>query len=219
MSGLDAAEPPRLIDEAKFEADRLSKDAEAMKQMQRVMENFDSLRNPWKWAIRKRVWDYMEAKNIARNPRPVHHRIPNFDGAELAAANLCALPEFQEARVVKVNPDTPQKEVRFGVLSSGKKLMAPQPRLRTGFFSTLVESAIPEGQMREACTSVGMAKYATPLDLEDKITVDLIVVGSTAVCPETGARIGKGEGFAELEYGMLRWMGAGTPAFETTAVW
>jgi hypothetical protein len=28
------------------------------------------------------------------------------------------------------------------------------------------------------------------------------------VCPKTGARIGKGEGFAELEYGMLRWMGA-----------
>jgi len=33
---------------------------------------------------------------------------------------------------------------------------------------------------REACTSVGMAKFATPLDLEDKIIVDLIVVGSTA---------------------------------------
>ena len=82
-------------------------------------------------------------------------------------------------------------------------------RLRTGFFSTLVESAVPEGKKKEACTSIGMAKYATPLDLEDKIRVDLIVVGSTAVCPETGARIGKGEGFAELEYGMLRWMEAG----------
>lgn len=94
--------------------------------MQQVMENFETLRNPWKWAIRKRVWDYMEAKNIARNPRPVHHRIPNFEGAELAAANLCSLPEFQSAKVVKVNPDTPQKEVRFGVLTAGKRLMAPQ---------------------------------------------------------------------------------------------
>ena len=107
-----------------------------------------------------------------------------------------------------MNPDTPQKDVRFGVLSTGKVLMAPQPRLRTGFFSTLTEKAIPDAAIREACTSVGMAKFATPLDLEDKISVDLIVVGSTAVCPRTGARIGKGEGFAELEYGMLRWMGA-----------
>ncbi|KAK3263781.1 hypothetical protein CYMTET_27438, partial [Cymbomonas tetramitiformis] len=37
--------------------------------------------------------------------------------------------------------------------------------------------------------------------------VDIIVVGSTAVDPITGARLGKGEGFAELEYGMLRQMG------------
>jgi len=63
---------------------------------------FDKLRNPWKWEIRKRVWDYMETNNIARNPRPVHHRIPNFEGAELAAANLCSLPEFQRAKVVRV---------------------------------------------------------------------------------------------------------------------
>jgi 5-formyltetrahydrofolate cyclo-ligase len=37
--------------------------------------------------------------------------------------------------------------------------------------------------------------------------IDLIVVGSVAVVPETGARIGKGEGFAELEYGVLRALG------------
>jgi hypothetical protein len=95
------------IDENAYEAERLSKDAEAMKQMQEVMaratdpsEVFQHLRNPWKWAIRKRVWDYMEASNIARNPRPVHHRIPNFEGADLAAANVCRLPEFQGAKVI-----------------------------------------------------------------------------------------------------------------------
>ena len=31
----------------------------------------------------------------------------------------------------------------------------------------------------------------------------MTVVGSTAVCPLTGARVGKGEGFAELEWGIL----------------
>ncbi|WVZ88514.1 hypothetical protein U9M48_035031 [Paspalum notatum var. saurae] len=39
----------------------------------------------WKWAIRKRVWDALEADGVARDPRPVHHRIPNFDGAPAAA--------------------------------------------------------------------------------------------------------------------------------------
>jgi 5-formyltetrahydrofolate cyclo-ligase len=39
------------------------------------------------------------------------------------------------------------------------------------------------------------------------LRVDAIVVGSVAVSIN-GARVGKGEGFAELEYGLLRWMGA-----------
>ncbi|KAL6218221.1 hypothetical protein ACLB2K_011436 [Fragaria x ananassa] len=62
--------------------------------------------------------------------------------------------------------------------------------------------------MKEACTSVGVAKYGRPIGLDEKIKVDLIVIGSVAVDPRTGARLGKGEGFAELEYGMLRYMGA-----------
>lgn len=28
--------------------------------------------------IREQIWDYMEARNLADFPRPVHHRIPNF---------------------------------------------------------------------------------------------------------------------------------------------
>ncbi len=49
-----------------------------------------------------------------RFPRPVHHRIPNFVNAELAAQRLAALPEFARAACVKVNPDTPQKQARRG---------------------------------------------------------------------------------------------------------
>ena len=28
--------------------------------------------------IREQIWDYMESRNLADFPRPVHHRIPNF---------------------------------------------------------------------------------------------------------------------------------------------
>lgn len=31
-----------------------------------------------KWDIRQKVWDYIEEKNLANFPRPVHNRIPNF---------------------------------------------------------------------------------------------------------------------------------------------
>ncbi|EEE52828.1 hypothetical protein OsJ_35353 [Oryza sativa Japonica Group] len=121
---------------------------------------------------------------------------------------LGRLDVFQDAQCVKVNPDSPQKQVRFLTLSGDKKLLTPQPRLRTGFFSVLESHMIPIGCIPEACTSVGAAKYGRPIGLDEKIKVDLIVIGSVAVDPSTGARLGKGEGFAELEYGMLRYMGS-----------
>jgi len=202
-------QPSASFDEAAYEADRLSKDADAMDAMsQKAEAEFSSLRTPWKWVIRKRIWDKLERDNIARPPRPVHHRIPNFDGADVAAERLAELPEFIAARCVKVNPDTPQKPVRYSVLESGKTLLTPQPRLRTGFFSTLREDALPpDAGIRDVVVSKGVAKYGTPVSLHDDYTVDLVVVGSTAVCPNTGARVGKGEGFAELEWGILSLQG------------
>ena len=214
-----------------YEKDRLARDAEAMDAMKalsdaalrrdgaaRENENGNGgadtdgakpppprqLRSPWKWKLRQRTWDYMEANDIARFPRPVHHRIPNFDGAEAAAKNLAGLPEFGAASVVKVNPDTPQRRVRHLVLEEGKTLLTPQPRLRTGFFSTISMGELPPQIAIEQCTnSRGVAKHGTPVSLNEDYTVDLVVVGSTAVCPRTGARVGKGEGFAELEWGIL----------------
>lgn len=200
------------FDEAAYEAERLRLDAKARESMAAELDRNDNGDDDdpkaWKWMIRKRIWDLMEARNIAQFPRPVHHRIPNFVSASIAANKLSMLEVFLKAKCVKVNPDTPQKQVRFLTLHGGKKLLTPQPRLRTGFFSILESNSLTPSTMNEACTSVGVAKYGRPIGLDERIKVDLIVVGSVAVDPKTGARLGKGEGFAELEYGMLRYMGA-----------
>ncbi|KAI7729808.1 hypothetical protein M8C21_003804 [Ambrosia artemisiifolia] len=201
--------PQVSFDESAYEAERLRLDAKARESMAIEIEQIDD-DDPkgWKWRIRKRIWDMMEARNIAQFPRPVHHRIPNFVGAPAAADKLSRLEVFLKANCVKVNPDTPQKQVRFLTLNGGKKLLTPQPRLRTGFFSVLESDKLNPSTMNEACTSVGVAKYGRPIGLDEKMKVDVIVIGSVAVDPKTGARLGKGEGFAELEYGMLRYMGA-----------
>eukprot|EP00550_Attheya_septentrionalis_P000240 CAMPEP_0198291374 /NCGR_PEP_ID=MMETSP1449-20131203/8919_1 /TAXON_ID=420275 /ORGANISM="Attheya septentrionalis, Strain CCMP2084" /LENGTH=376 /DNA_ID=CAMNT_0043990001 /DNA_START=1541 /DNA_END=2671 /DNA_ORIENTATION=- len=192
-----------------YETDRLAKDKESMDSMRSESEvEFAKLRTPWKWVIRKRIWDLLESKDIARPPRPVHHRIPNFDGALQAAERLATLPEFQAASCVKVNPDTPQKPVRKIVLTQGKTLLTPQPRLRTGFFSILSKESLPKGvRIADCIISKGVAQHGTPVGLDEEYTVDLVVVGSTGVCPQTGARVGKGEGFAELEWGILSLQG------------
>jgi 5-formyltetrahydrofolate cyclo-ligase len=197
-----------LFDGQSFEADRLLKDNSAMNTMRETANvEYTKLRTPWKWAIRRAIWDHLEATNIACYPRPVHHRIPNFVGADMAANRLATLPEFINAKVVKVNPDTPQRQVRHLVLQQGKTLLTPQPRLRTGFFMTLNmnDNNIPPDDIsvESLTTSKGAAEYGTPITLYEEYNVDLVIVGSSAVCPITGARVGKGEGFAELEWGIL----------------
>jgi 5-formyltetrahydrofolate cyclo-ligase len=101
-----------VFNEEAYETDRLAQDAEAMAAMKVQQElDFAKLRTPWKWVIWKRTWDMMEATNIAQFPRPVHNRIPNFVGAEMAARRLATLPEFQAAHCIKVNPNTPQRAI------------------------------------------------------------------------------------------------------------
>lgn len=143
--------------------------------------------------------------NIARFPRPVLGRIPNFAGAEVAAAKLARLPAFQDAQVVKVNPDAPQLMVRYQAVMQGKRLLTPTPRLREGFL--LLEAAkLPKSALRAASSISGAFRYGRKVALDEIPQVDLLVVGCVAVSRD-GPRLGKGEGYGEIEYAVLREMG------------
>eukprot|EP00951_Prasinocladus_malaysianus_P019071 scaffold153912_cov17-Prasinocladus_malaysianus.AAC.1 len=52
---------------------------------------------------------------------------------------------------------------------------------------------ISHTDMGFACTSPGVKKYGRPVSLDDKLEVGLVIVGSVAVNPQNGCRIGKGE--------------------------
>ncbi|XP_041506212.1 methenyltetrahydrofolate synthase domain-containing protein isoform X2 [Microtus oregoni] len=167
-----------------------------------------------KQGIRERIWDHMESRDLADFPRPVHHRIPNFKGASRATEHFPHLHAFRVARTIKVNPDAPQRNARFLVLESKKTLLVPTPRLRTGLFNKITP---PPGAtkdiLRKCATSQGVRNFSVPVGLDSSVLVDLVVVGSVAVS-EKGWRIGKGEGYADLEYAMMVSMGAvhkGTP--------
>ncbi|XP_054696789.1 methenyltetrahydrofolate synthase domain-containing protein isoform X2 [Grus americana] len=161
-----------------------------------------------KWDVREKVWDYLEASGLADFPRPVHRRIPNFKGASHAATRLLGLQEFKAAHTVKINPDAPQKNARFLTLEARKTLLVPTPRLRTGLFNKIVPpSGATKEILRICATSQGIKEYSVPVGLDGKARVDLVVVGSVAVS-EKGWRIGKGEGYADMEYAMMVSMGA-----------
>ena len=158
-----------------------------------------------KASIRKKIWRLLEEKNIARFPRPVYGRIPNFAGAREAAINLAKTRIWREARIVKVNPDSPQKWVRLMALQQGKLLVMATPRLREGFI-LLEPNKIPPFLYEKASTIRGAFQLGRKIGLDELRElggIDLIVTGSVAV-DRQGHRIGKGEGYAELEYAILR---------------
>lgn len=175
----------------------------------------DETRVLTKAEARAQAYAALHAAKAARFPFPIEGRIPNFVGAEAAAARLRELPAYQAARGVKVNPDAPQLPVRAMVLKDGKTLYMPSPRLR-GAFLRIEPGAVPPGEERRAASLSHCAQYGEEISLQqladliedggEAPPIGLIVAGSAAVSG-TGARAGKGEGYADMEYAIFQELG------------
>lgn len=155
--------------------------------------------------IRTRIWRLLEERGVSRPPKPIYGRIPNFEGAEKACEEASRLSEFRRASVIKINPDSPQTRSRYIALSLGKIVIMPTPRLREGFL-LLDPRSIPRHKFSEASTIRGSFVWGSKKPIKEIPRVDLVIVGSVAV-NTMGARVGKGGGYADLEYGILRELG------------
>jgi len=158
-----------------------------------------------KSVARQAVWDALEERGVARFPFPPHGRIPNFDGAPAAAERLFEHGPLRRAQRLKVNPDAPQRYVRIEALRRGCEVLVPTPRLRGGF-KRLDPATIPDDDLKSAASLSHMDRWAEPVALNDLRPLDAIVTGSVAVT-RTGRRCGKGEGYSDLEYALLRELG------------
>jgi 5-formyltetrahydrofolate cyclo-ligase len=158
-----------------------------------------------KETARQYVWEKLETEGVARFPFPPHGRIPNFANAQAAADRLFETPLFQKARRIKVNPDAPQRTVRIEALKRGMIVYFPTPRLRGGF-KRLDPAEIPPEKQKSAASLSKMDDWAEPVDLDDLPQLDAIVTGSVAVT-RGGRRCGKGEGYSDLEFAILRELG------------
>jgi 5-formyltetrahydrofolate cyclo-ligase len=155
--------------------------------------------------VRDMVWRAMEVRGVSRFPG-TKGRIPNFVGAERAALHLQTLPAWRAARVVKINPDAPQLPVRRMALREGKLVYMAVPRLRDLECFLELDPARLGTRALQAASIKGAERLGRPVGLEAMPPIDLIVCGSVAVNGK-GARVGKGGGFSDLEYGLLAEMG------------
>lgn len=141
-----------------------------------------------------------------------HGLIPPFEGAGRAAERVRFLPEYKGARRVMVPPDQAQLQVRINALMDGKDLIVASPGLKEGFFLFRREDLRPP-LWAKALRGSNLPYYGRPLKLEEIGQIDLMITGAVAV-GLNGGRIGKGKGYFDLEYLILREVGAvdeGTP--------
>jgi 5-formyltetrahydrofolate cyclo-ligase len=154
---------------------------------------------------RQAVWDALQESGVARFPFPPHGRIPNFRGAEQAAERLLSHPLFARARRIKVNPDAPQRPLRAAALARGIVVFVPTPRLRGGF-RRFDPAKIPPEKIADAASLSRGTRWGEAVALRDLPRLDAIVAGSVAVTRD-GRRCGKGEGYSDLEFAILRELG------------
>lgn len=153
-----------------------------------------------KQKIRERIWKLLEQKKASRFPG-ARGRIPNFVGSESCARWLNELPEWQNAKIIKSNPDSPQRQIRYQALKEGKIVYMAVPRLASAKPFIELDPRKLKNNLYEASSIKGASKFGKAVVLDEIRPIDLVVCGSVAV-NQYGERIGKGEGYSELEFAL-----------------
>tara|TARA_B100000686_G_C16767590_1_gene962846 strand:- start:1352 stop:2077 length:726 start_codon:yes stop_codon:yes gene_type:complete len=167
-----------------------------------------------KQEAREAIWDCLKENRLAAFPFPPHGRIPNFVGAKEAALRVFDEPEWRDAKIIKVNPDSPQKYVRAEALRRNIIVYVPTPRLQNGFLR-LDPKFIPADAITDASHMARCDLWAQPVPLKELPQVDAIVTGSVTVT-KSGKRAGKGAGYSDIEFAILRELGHSPVPVATT---
>lgn len=152
--------------------------------------------------IRKAVWNLLRRTGTLRFPG-AQARIPNFAEAERAASLLSELAVWRRARAVKVSLDAPQLFVRRRAIADGKVLYVTLPNLRAERCFVELDPDSPHARETLGASLAAACRHGRLVAPRDMRPIDLIVCGSVAVS-RTGTRVGKGGGYVDLEYALLR---------------
>jgi 5-formyltetrahydrofolate cyclo-ligase len=152
-------------------------------------------------SLREEMWSLLQQRKVARFPGAAG-RIPNFTGAEACALILAGSPVWRNARVIKCNPDSPQRAIRRQALAEGKTVYMAVPRLRDPKPFIELDPTRMKCSPYTASSIKGAARYGRPVTLDAVQKIDLIICGSVAV-NRRGARVGKGGGYSDLEFALL----------------
>jgi 5-formyltetrahydrofolate cyclo-ligase len=164
--------------------------------------------------LRRVVWQRLAqvAKPDSRFDLDFANFIPDFDGSRDCLRRIRAMPEYRRARTLFVTPDNNLEGFRAAALSDGKELIVSTYGIRRGFIA-LHPRRIPHDSFALAATLDGQERLGAALTLTELRThrsVDLVVSGSAAVTTD-GVHFGKGHGYLDIEWGLLRELNLAQP--------
>jgi len=159
--------------------------------------------------LRIQIWTRMEKQKLIHEyPPSCFDKIPYFIKCEIAAKKVARLKEFRDAKLIKINPSLAQMHLRFLTLKYGKQLLVPNPSLTDDFMYLIDPNKFEKHwQFRRAASKAGSKELGSKVKISESIKIDLFVVASV-VCAANGVRLGKGMGYAEIEWAILYEIGA-----------
>lgn len=140
--------------------------------------------------VREYVWKKIEP--FCGFPPP-YGRIPNFRNARQACEKIRELEEYWRSECVFSAPDSVLLRLREIVLEDGKTLLAALPRMS--------DFVILRGKTKPTIEALKRAERANLSELRGK--VGIFAQGCVAVDLK-GNRIGKGSGYGDREYELLK---------------
>ncbi len=163
-----------------------------------------------KSALRERVWK--ELKRVAKPDARFHldfgEFIPDFHGSEKCIEKIAGMNLYKNSKLIMITPDNNLEKLRERCILDSKTYIMPTHGIRRGFLK-LSREIVPPDKEDFSSTLDGSERLGVPITLKEiqGSSIDFMVTGASIVNTE-GVRYGKGHGYFDLEFAMLREIGS-----------
>jgi len=156
------------------------------------------------------VWQ--ELRKVARPDSRFHwdfaEFIPDYEGSQKCAAAIRRMRWYQGSSVLFITPDNNLAGLRQHAVQDDKTIIVATYGIVRGFL-IIGRQDVPPGQERFVASLDGMEEFARAIDLDGLAClgrIDLLVTGASIINHQ-GVRWGKGHGYFDLEWAMMRELG------------
>ena len=158
-------------------------------------------------SVRALVWDRLRGIALpdSRFHLDLSMFIPDYPGSDQIPAALAGLPFYGGTSPVFVTPDNNLQALRASLLRAGRPLLTTTYGISRGFVY-FPPGSVPDCSAEFASSLDGAERFGTHADINSLRSLgqlDFLVTGASAVSMN-GLRFGKGHGYFDLEWAMLR---------------